>query len=322
MENENFKNAVKMFTDHYGQRLENVTCSVLEDQDGIAVQCTVNSVALKEGNSPELFLHEGPAKDVVVLTHGLSDSPYYMKAIARRFYAEGANIVIPLLPAHGLKEPDKAMEDSNLDTKWKEEIDNAVDVALLLGERVSLGGFSTGGALSLNKILRTPEKVGGGLFLFSGALDLGLVAEEASRLRFVQAIVRMTDGKLKGKGRNRYKYPELPKFAGLELGQIIRQNVDLIKNKKITQPAFSAHSVHDTTVRIEGIIDLLKDNVEHGLLYAISENVPHDELPLAKNITLDETETEGPEKEPQANPKFDFMMDDAVRFYRENVVGR
>lgn len=320
MENNNYQNAFKMFTDHYKERFENVTYSMLENQDDIAVQYIVKADVLKDGNYPELFLHNKPTNDVVVLIHGLSDSPYYMEAIARRFYVEGANIVLPLLPAHGLKGPDKAMEDYKLDAKWREEIDNAVEVALLLGDRVSLGGFSTGGALSLNKILRSPDKIRGALFLFSGALDLGLIREEASRLRFVQAIVRITDGKIKGKGRNKYKYPELPNFAGLELGQIIRQNVDLIKDKKITRPVFAAHSVHDTTVRIEGIIDLLKDNVEHGFLIAISENVPHDELVLAQNITLDENEKDGPQNEPQANPKFNWMMDDTIRFFREHVV--
>ncbi|MCP5108211.1 MAG: hypothetical protein GY950_32800 [bacterium] len=260
---------------------------------------------------------------MIVLTHGLSDSPYYMKAIARKFFSEGANIVIPLLPAHGLIDPDKAMEDYKLDSKWKEEIDNAVEVALLLGGRVSLGGFSTGGALSLNKILRTPNKVQGGLFLFSGAIDLGIVKEKISRLKFVQHIVKVKDGKIRGIGRNPYKYPELPKFAGLELGQIINENVELIliKNEKISQPVFAAHSVHDTTVKIEGIIDLLENNVEKGLAFIISENVTHSELVLAENIALDESQTEGPQYPPKANPKFNWMMDDAIRFFRKQVVG-
>ena len=322
---ERLRDGLEKFKNHYQERerFGQVEYETLENQDGIKEQYIIKSGLLRKGNYPVVFHHNERTKDVIVLTHGLSDSPYYMKAIARKFFSEGLNIVIPLLPAHGLIDPDKAMEDKELDSKWKKEIDNAVEVALLLGDRVSLGGFSTGGALSLNKILRTPGKVQGGLFLFSGAIDLGIVKETVSRLTFVQRIVKIRDGKIRGIGRNPYKYPELPKFAGLELGQIIVENskLILIKNKKISQPVFAAHSVHDTTVKIEGIIDLLEKNVEKGLAFIISENVAHSELVLAENIVLDESQTEGPKDPPKANPKFDWMMDDAIRFFKKQVVG-
>ena len=41
----------------------------------------------------------------------------------------------------------------------------AVEFAKLLGKKVSIGGFSTGGALSLNKILRDSNSIKGGLFV-------------------------------------------------------------------------------------------------------------------------------------------------------------
>ena len=39
---------------------------------------------------------------MIVLIHGITDSPYYMEAIGKQFYAKGYNVVLPLLPAHGL----------------------------------------------------------------------------------------------------------------------------------------------------------------------------------------------------------------------------
>lgn len=321
----NLNDVLERFKNHYQERFGQVESDIIADEDGIKEQYVIKSDLLKEGNYPGIFHHKGHTKDVVVLTHGLSDSPYYMKAIARRFYCEGANIVLPLLPAHGLKDPDKAMEDFKLDTLWREEIDNAVEVALLLGDRVSLGGFSTGGALSLNKILRSPDKIQGGLFLFSGALDLGFVKETVGKLGIVQLFVKITDGKIKGIGRNPYKYPELPDFAGIELIQIIGENDKLIEDRKISQPVFAAHSVHDSTVKIEGIIDLLKNNVSTGIAFIISEiekekSVQHDELVLAQDIAIDESQKGGPEEAPKANPKFNWMMDDVIRFFTEHVV--
>lgn len=316
---EAFKGGLEKFEIHYKERLGRDETHAVENVDNVKERFAVESPKLRAGNYPKIFHHDRRTKDVVVLTHGLTDSPYYMQAIGMRFYAEGANVVLPLLPAHGLKDPDEAMEDYKLDAKWKEEIDNAVDVAQMLGDRISLGGFSTGAALSLNKVLRHPDKIEGGLFLFSAALDLGIVKEEAGRLRFLQAITKITDGKVKGTGPNPYKYLEMPSFAGIELTQIIRENVKLSEGRKISQGVFAAHSVHDTTVKIEGIFELLENHVENGVAFIISENVSHANLVLAEKITLNDIQGAESEEEPQANPKFDWMMDDAIRFFKEYV---
>ncbi|MCP5046679.1 MAG: hypothetical protein GY940_05880 [bacterium] len=312
---------LEKFKTHYRERLGPLEYETIENQDGIKARYTLKSPLLKEGNGPTIFSHRRKTKEVLVMTHGLSDSPYYVKAIARRFYAEGVNVIMPLLPAHGLIDPDKAMEDYKMDAKWRKEIDHAVDVAVSFGDRVSLGGFSTGGGLSLNKILRTPDQIKGGLFLFSGALDLGLVVDEVSRIKLVQSIVKIVDGKIKGIGRDPYKYPELPKFAGLELGQIINENDKLIKNKKISQPVFSSHSAQDTTVKIHGIIDLLEHHVKKGFSFIIGDNVPHAELVLEKDIPLDYSQTDGPKEPPKANPDFDWMMENVLRFFKHQVAG-
>ena len=49
-----------------------------------------------EGNYPAIFSHGEKTKDVIVLTHGLTDSPYYMQAIGERFYQEGLNVVLSI----------------------------------------------------------------------------------------------------------------------------------------------------------------------------------------------------------------------------------
>ena len=62
----------------------------------------------KPGNYPQI-LHSGQVSaQVIVLVHGLTDSPYYMQAIAEDFARKGFNVVLPLLPAHGLRRPGRA----------------------------------------------------------------------------------------------------------------------------------------------------------------------------------------------------------------------
>jgi esterase/lipase len=316
---DDIKQALDNFEAHYRARFGTIQADTVETDAGRAFEYRLISGQLRPGNNPRIFHHGAKTNDAIVLTHGLSDSPHYVEAIGRRFYAEGANVILPLLPAHGLKDPDKAMEDRQLDSKWKATVDNAVETASKLCERISLGGFSTGGALSLNKVLRHPESTQGGLFLFSSALDLGLI-DEAARMGFIQSIVKMIDGKITGIGRDPYKYPAVPKFAGYELSQIIQENWKLCKDRTISQPVFAAHSMHDTTVKIQGILDFLKNHVEMGIAFIIAQQVSHSSLVLEHDIELDDVPYDSEDGKPIANPRFQWMMDDAIRFFKENVV--
>lgn len=333
-ETKTISEAFGKFAEHYRDRLEQVEPDTKDNVNNITKQFIVRSEKLRDDNSPMIFSHGEKTKDVIVLTHGLTDSPYYMQAIGERFYQEGLNVVLPLLPAHGLKDPDKAMEDHELDKKWRKEINQSVEVALLLGDRVSLGGFSTGGALSLNKILGDPGRIGGGLFLFSAAIDIGF-ADEGARSEFIsrilQFVLKTKEGKLEGNGPNPFKYPELPESTGIELCQIIQNNEELLikweqNGKKISNPVFAAHSVHDETIKIEcpsGIIHLLNKHVINGLAFLIAADVRHEEVVLAKNIELNR----GPLfkkwkdiKQPKANPEFNLMMDTAIRFFNNYII--
>lgn len=329
-ESNNISEAEGKFAGHYDKKLRPVTTEIVENEKNIKRQFFIHSDLLRKGNSPRIFSHGEKTKDVIVLTHGLTDSPYYMQAIGERFYQAGFNVVLPLLPGHGLKDPDKAMEDRSLDEDWRMELDQAAEVALLLGDRVSLGGFSTGGALSLNKLLRDSKKITGGIFLFSAAIDLGSLTEGISANPFFrwisQSMLKVKDGIITGTGPNPYKYPELPEFAGIELGQIINENEDLLKkledeDKKIANPVFAAHSVHDTRVKIAGFLELFENHIERGLAWIISQKVRHEEVVLAEDIEL--TNGRGLEElkklKPKANPKFDLMMKTAIQFFSDSL---
>lgn len=317
MASKNIIQALEHFQTHYTERLGKTSLQI-EAMDKNKACCFIKSNQLKPGNAPRVLHHGRLTKDVIILTHGLSDSPYYMEAVARRFFDKGLNVVMPLLPAHGLKQPDKALQDRSLDSKWRDEMDDAVVVAQQLGSRISVGGFSTGGALSYNKILRDSDLIQGGLFLFSAAIDVRLI-KEVSRFSFLQSITKMTDGHIKGVGRDPFKYPKFPAFGALELGQVIRENKKLSKGKKITQPVFAAHSVHDESAMLQGIIQLLEQSVERGVAFLISEKVAHAEVPLAADIPLNSRQKEGPKTAPKANPKFEEMMESCLHFFKKEV---
>ena len=314
------------FRAHYQERLGPVEVAVTPLPGG-GEQVEIVSDKLKgPGNRPVLLLHPERRPDAIVLIHGLTDSPHYVRAIADAFFAEGVNVVLPLLPAHGLVDPDAAMEDGELAQKWKRAADHAVEVATDLGDRVSMGGFSTGGALSVNTALRRPLLVSGGLFLFSAALSVGRMNELAGRSALIlPRIAKAQDGEYAGIGPNPYKYPRFTQYGGLELTKVIRETKGMLAEKGPAQPIFAVHSIDDVAALPSGIGELLRAEGTVGVAIVLSSKpeTDHGTLVLAKDIPIDASlaeEWESP-KAPRGNPAFEGMMDLAISFFRKNVQG-
>jgi len=312
----NHQEVIDLFKIHYHNKFQDT--HIKRQQVGARNEVYICSDKIKPGNEARLFLHPDKTKHTIVLAHGLSDSPHYVSAIGNAFFDAGANVIIPLMPAHGLKNPDEAMEELGMEFLWKKEIDFSTSIAAELGDIISLGGFSSGGALSYNKILRDPEMITGGLFLFSAAIDVALISD-LGQVRFLSAIAKMSDGVIKGYGMDPFKYPKLPMFAALELGQIIHQNEELAFDKKITQPVFAAHAIDDKTAKLAAIETLIKKHAELGILFTLSNGMAHAELPLKDDIVLDKSYEEG--KPAMGNKDFDLMMEACLSFYRKYVVG-
>jgi alpha-beta hydrolase superfamily lysophospholipase len=280
------------------------------------------------GNAPVILHHGRRTEDAIVLIHGLTDSPHYMEAIGRVFHAAGVTVVLPLLPGHGLREPDADMEDSRLAERWKATADRAVALAAVLSDRVSMGGFSTGGALSVNKTLRSPEQVQGGVFLFSAALSVGTLNELAGHgVFFLPWVARLQDGEFRGEGPNPYHYPRFSQYGGLQLTHVIDENNELLERAPFPRPVFAVHSIHDTAALVQGIGDLFRRLAGTGIGIVLAHQPPveHGSIPLAEDIELDLSKL-GPGEEappvPRANPNFRGMAELAVGFLRRYVQGR
>lgn len=335
------------FASHYDLRLNGrsdartLSKSLAEVEQ--AVSCSLpgyyfDHPTLRPGNGPRILYHGNRTQDVLVITHGFTDSPFYVQAIAARFFAAGFNVIQPLLPAHGLREPDAVIRDEALDTRWRKTLDHSIEVAALLGDRISLGGFSTGGTLSLNKVLRSPEQIEGGLFLFSAALSLGKVVDWVGHHEWTEWVVGFfSDRKaVAGDGPDPYKYPILPVSVASEIVEIIQENKNLLEqNQEWRWPVFAAHSEHDATAEIQGVKDFLANVVPQELqsFFRIEEEVMHAALPLEFDVPIDldkivlgkgeKADLEQKRKEwltnVRANPFFGSMMDQALGFYRERI---
>ncbi|HAH30829.1 MAG TPA: hypothetical protein DCL44_00785 [Elusimicrobia bacterium] len=122
-----------------------------------------------EDNLPFFLGHGDKTRDTVIMIHGLTDSPWFMRALGEELFQKGYNVIALLLPGHGTR-PEDLFHATKL--QWQQEIDRGLNIAAGLGARVSLAGFSTGGALALDAQRRHPELKVENIFLFSPALAI------------------------------------------------------------------------------------------------------------------------------------------------------
>jgi esterase/lipase len=203
--------------------------------------------SLVAGNAPfELFPPESfrrpgarPYRRGIVLTHGLSDSPYHMRHLAAFFQRNGFRVMTVLLPGHGTQPGDL------LHVRWREWLRAAAYAADCMAaevEELYLGGFSAGGALSLLQAAHD-DRVRG-LFLFSPALEITSRARWAglhhlySWLRPEAAWVSVL------LDRDPYKYESFCKNAAAQMHALTRSLPSVAPDI----PVFAAASAEDVTV--------------------------------------------------------------------------
>jgi esterase/lipase len=258
---------------------------------------------------PQIFQH-GDKRNAIVLVHGLTDSPYFLREIGEYFAAEmGFDVYIPLLLAHGLKEPE-GMKDASADG-WKKNVGFAIEAAKSSGGQISIGGFSTGGTLGVNMAINKPEIINGGVFLFSAALGLagatGNLAERLLRTYILETVldkmdkIPLVDSSPSG---NPYRYSHMDLGGAAELSKLIKELDELGDDRVVRQPLFAAHSEADTTAMLDEVKKLI-DRSPRSNLFRIGQyfNVPHASVVLKKPVfSVNESPLE-PE-----NPFFDLMI--------------
>lgn len=272
--------------------------------------------AMRPGCQPVTYQHDTPLKSIV-LVHGLSDSPYFMQALGAHFHTLGFDVYLPVLQGHGLSTPGTA-PTMRADI-WKRNVAFAIDsAATLTPGHVSIGGLSTGGALSTHAMCTNPA-ITGSLFLFSAALGV-LWAGNASLGRVAQwllrrdAIIRWRNGREASRpliGANPYKYDYVPAVGAHALSTLIRE-LDLLlpaySNSNPVAPAvFGAHAEDDRTADVSRIRRLRDRHMNpsrfHGCFFPVGAGVAHGGIVLDKPIVSSDGNVEM-----EANPCFEQMV--------------
>lgn len=272
--------------------------------------------SVRDGCHPRIMEHEGTTKKAIILVHGLTDSPYFMTAIADFFFGNlGYNVYLPLLHCHGLKEPN-GMEGVKLN-EWKQNVDFAVEVAALKADEVSIGGLSTGGTLSFYSAVKN-DKITGALYLFSAALDLaggpGGIFGELKEILLRTPLADILDRNKPLIGENPYRYSQMDMDGAQELSLLIKETDALLRGFNAKEPflkqIFAAHSECDSTANISGIEDLQKVvKPDQFTFFRIPEEVGVSHASLVLKDSIYKTNTSGEREVLEfSNPKFQEML--------------
>lgn len=303
---------------------------------------------IRDGCHPFVLVHEsGQPRDAVVLLHGLTDSPWFMRAIAAVLHQQaGMDVYVPLLQGHGLKQP-RGMQGVSHQV-WLRNASWALAQARRSAKRLSVGGLSTGGALAVLLAFRDQDgqdlnsgnpcpgsqQIDGGVLLFSAALRLKkqIILSGKTREQLLRSPIGTIldiwsehfgvsdEGEDRLIGDHPYRYARMDYGAARELAQIIASLDHKRRTRRwgalrgLTQPLFVAHSEADNTADIRALQNLVRSSRrsprDQVSFFRIGKDfqVPHASVVLADRADG----ISGSPLEP-ANPFFDAMMATALR---------
>lgn len=211
------------------------------------------------------------ARGHALLMHGLTDSPYSMKAMAESLYARGMAVTVLRLPGHGTL-PSMLTEMHARD--WHAAVRIAArDIAARTpaGQPFYIGGYSTGGTLALQYTLdaledtelRRPDRV----LLVSPAIELTRIANLASIIDFFSIVPIPVLEKVRWQEvvaeYDPYKFNSFPVNASRQVNQatkaLQRTLIKASESGRIAQmpPVIAWQSVVDSTVGAVGASDTL-----------------------------------------------------------------
>jgi alpha-beta hydrolase superfamily lysophospholipase len=232
---------------------------------------TVNRLADGAPLNRSFRLEQREPQGQALLIHGLTDSPYSMKALAGSLHARGFAVTVLRLPGHGTL-PSMMTEMRTRD--WTAAVRIAArDVASRVdpGQPFYIGGYSTGGTLSLqyaldaleDPSLRRPDRI----LLISPAIELTPVAALASIIDALSIVPVPVLEKVRWQEitpeYDPYKFNSFPVNASRQVNRATKALQESLARAseagRLTQlpPVVTWQSVVDSTVGSIGIADRL-----------------------------------------------------------------
>jgi len=182
----------------------------------------------------------GKYKNGILLIHGFLDSPYLVKSIAKHFYSRCFLVRAILLPGHGTV-PADLINTSHVE--WLKATEYGVYRLRNRVDNLYIGGYSTGGALSIHSALKHRGEFKG-IFLFSPAVRINSIFTPlAEKVSFYKRwLITHEDA-------DYAKYESISMNGVAQVYEVTRKVKILLQSgKEIDTPVFMVLTLDDTTV--------------------------------------------------------------------------
>ncbi len=263
--------------------------------------CNPNTIVDRNWNRTHIVRASNPVAGALLL-HGLSDSPYSLRAFGQRLAAEGYTVVWLRVPGHGTT-PRALAEVS-----W-EDWTAAVQVAmrglqeqLPPGAPLVLGGYSNGGALTLHYALSSIEndrlpKVNA-IVLFSPMVGVNPLARITRLYHTVGLVSRNEKTKWSRifAEIDPFKYSSWPMNANVQawnVTKVVERKLAAVEKSgrmKDLPPVLAMQSVVDSTVVVPKLITVLFDRLtSHSSELFLFDVNRKDSLSNLLNLSFEQT---------------------------------
>ncbi len=193
-----------------------------------------------------------PYQRGILLTHGLTDSPYFMRYLATFFQEQGFRVMAILLPGHGTQ-PGDLLEVTW--PEWAKAVAYGTNQLAAEVDEVYLAGYSAGCALSIQQSL-TDARVRG-LFLFSPALKISPRAIWANWHKFYSWLKLSARWVNIRPDQDIYKYESFTKNAAAQMRALAGVVTAQLQQQELNIPVFTATSQDDTTAIVAATLEFM-----------------------------------------------------------------
>lgn len=256
----------------------------VQQLDGKGVHASCRTVLLTQGKR---------AAWAVVLLHGFTNCPCQWHAFAAELHRQGANVLVPRLPRHGLA---NRMTESLAELRAEELLamtDTAVDIARGLGERVTLMGLSLGAVLATWTVLHRDDVDDAMLIAPSFGFRL-LPAFLESQFTWLTGVLPSVflwwDPRVGRAMKPLHAYPRFPTGSLFQMGRITRDvKHESKKGKPHARRVMVVMNEADLAVRSETLEELLRRWRDNGYgaidrhTFRRELKLPHDVIDPAQN---------------------------------------
>ncbi|KAF3886237.1 MULTISPECIES: alpha/beta hydrolase [Nostocales] len=207
----------------------------------------------------KFFFHPQPTSKVCLFFHGFTAGPYQFEPIGKILFEAGYNVLVPLQPGHGVAGNWDGHNPPPLPTEaevYQEFALYWLEVAQTLGEKIIVGGLSTGGNISAWLSLERPQAINKAILFapyISGTNSLVDLFIEVVPI-YVEWLNKDNPGNF---GYQGFRVPALRLF--LDLGE---ETLEKVKNQPIA-PIFVIVAESDRAIERRELEDLFRNSLQH-----------------------------------------------------------